>query len=96
MRKHELIHLHALLRTLADRLRAAGAVDDDGLAPYRSLGISPMSLQASRDDHEAAVLCLSGVLAAAVTTDVAVHEDPSTERPSDSAESADATEPPVG
>lgn len=103
MRKNELIHLHGLLRMLADRLIETGAVDDDDLAAYRSLELTPMSLQASRDDHEAAVLLLSELLATAVATDemttadaaTPTGDEPATERATESTDNADATEPPV-
>lgn len=63
MRKNELIHLHALLRTVADYLVASGDLDPDVLATYEACGVTPMSLQAARPDHKAAVLLLGEALA---------------------------------
>lgn len=66
MRKNELVHLHALVRTVADHLVAAGDLDPTATADYEALGVTPMSLQAARDDHERAVLLLATAVADAL------------------------------
>lgn len=63
MRKNELLHFHSLLLTLVQGYDERGQLPDGALAEYREIGVTPMSIQASRDDHEAAVLELSAVLA---------------------------------
>lgn len=67
MRKNELVHLHALLRIAADYRSTRGELSDDALRAYESLGVTPKSMRADREDHEAAVLALATTLAA--TTD---------------------------
>ena len=70
MRKNELLHFHSLLLTLVQGYDERGELPDGALAEYRDIGVTPMSIQASRDDHETAVLELSSVLAeTAETTD---------------------------
>ncbi|MXR42139.1 metal-binding protein [Halobaculum sp. WSA2] len=64
MRKNELVHLHALLRIAAGYLSTRGELPDDALQAYESLGVTPMSMRADREDHEAAVLALATALAA--------------------------------
>ncbi|MFC7068939.1 UPF0058 family protein [Halobaculum lipolyticum] len=66
MRKHELVHLHALARTVADDLVATGDLDPAVLAGYETLGVTPMSLQAARGDHERALLVLTAAVADAL------------------------------
>ena len=66
MRKNELVHLHALVRTVADHLIDRGSLDPAALADYEALGVSPMALQASRGDHERAVLVLATAVADAI------------------------------
>lgn len=66
MKKRELIHFHALLGTLAGQFIDEGIIADRELEQYESLGVSPMTMTGSRDDHEEAVLTLSETLATAV------------------------------
>ncbi|MFC7096331.1 UPF0058 family protein [Halobaculum marinum] len=70
MRKHELVHLHALVRTVADHLIDRDALDADALADYETRGVTPMSLQASRDDHKRALLTLAAAVADDLATEV--------------------------
>ncbi|ESS10993.1 MAG: putative metal-binding protein [uncultured archaeon A07HR60] len=65
MKKRELIHFHALLSTIAEQFVADGVLHEDDLAEYESLGVSPMTMTGSRDEHEEAVLALATELAAA-------------------------------
>ena len=67
MRKTDLIHLHALLSCVEADLQERGEVREEQLRAYRELSVSPLSVQASRDRHEEAVLALAGALADAVT-----------------------------
>ena len=70
MRKNELLHFHSLLLTIVRGYDERERLPDGALADYREIGVTPMSIQASRDDHEAAVLELSSVLAeTAVSTE---------------------------
>lgn len=66
MKKRELIHYHSLLGTVARDLVDRGVLDESALEPYRELGVSPMAMRGSRDDHEEAVIELAATLAAAV------------------------------
>ena len=66
MKKRELIHFHSLLGTLARDLVDRDVLEESALEPYRELGVSPMAMRGSRDDHEEAVLELAATLAAAV------------------------------
>ncbi|WP_435064746.1 UPF0058 family protein [Halobaculum sp. EA56] len=75
MRKNELVHLHALLRTAAGYLSARGDLPGDALDAYESLGVTPMSMRAGREDHEAAVLALATALAAVAGHDAAGSGD---------------------
>lgn len=71
MRKNELLHFHSLLLTIVQGYDERGKLPDGALTDYREIGVTPMSIQASRDDHEAAVLELGSVLA-----DLAVSTEP--------------------
>lgn len=62
MNKTELLHLHALLVTVADDLREEGVLTVADLEPYFELEVTPVALQASRADHERAVRTLATVL----------------------------------
>ncbi|WP_129116824.1 UPF0058 family protein [Halegenticoccus tardaugens] len=64
MKKNELVHLHALLATIAEDYVERGVAAREDFEPYRELGITPMTLTASRDRHEEAVMALLRVLAA--------------------------------
>ena len=88
MKKTELVHLHALLVLLSERVVDQGLVERSYFEPYRELDVSPVSFRARRDRHEAAVLLLASLLAAAVSdeyeppTDVADVPDSDTRSPS--------------
>ena len=69
MKKTELVHLHALLVLLSERVVERGVVDRSYFDPYRELGVTPVSFRARRDRHEAAVLMLAALLAAALDDD---------------------------
>jgi hypothetical protein len=70
MRKNELLHYHALLLGVARDFDEREALAADDLDEYRALGVTPMTIQAARDDHEEAVRTLAGLLAdAAESTD---------------------------
>lgn len=69
MRKTELVHLHALLVLLSERVVEQGVVDRSYFDAYRELGVTPVSFRARRDRHEEAVLLLVALLAAALSDD---------------------------
>ncbi|MFW6321156.1 MAG: UPF0058 family protein [Halohasta sp.] len=69
MKKTELVHLHALLVLLSERVVEQGIVERSYFEPYRELGVTPVSFRARRDRHEEAVLLLASLLAAAVSDD---------------------------
>jgi len=69
VKKTELVHLHALLVLLSERVVDEGVVDRSYFDAYRELGVTPVSFRARRDRHEAAVLLLAALLAAAVSDD---------------------------
>ncbi len=69
MKKTELVHLHALLVLLSERVVDEEVVDPSYFDPYRELGVSPVSFRARRDRHEEAVLLLAALLAAALSED---------------------------
>ena len=69
MKKTELVHLHALLVLCSERVIDRGLVDRSYFDPYTELGVTPVSFRARRDRHEAAVLLLAALLAAAVSDD---------------------------
>lgn len=71
MKKQELVHLHNLLVLVADFSQQEGSELD--LTTYKQKDIHPMSINASKDAHEEAVLLLAKVIAAG--TD-AGHSDP--------------------
>lgn len=62
MRKNDLVHLHGLLIEVTDRLTEDDALSQTDLEPYDQLGVAPVSFQASREDHQEAVLTLGAVL----------------------------------
>jgi hypothetical protein len=62
MKKNELVHMHALLRRVARDFLERGIATREDFDEYEALGISPMALRASRDDHEDAVLTLATTL----------------------------------
>jgi len=74
MKKTELLHVHSLLGTVARDL-ADDELSESDLEAYRSLDVSPMTIRASREDHEAAVLELVDALAAAVESEAADEAD---------------------
>jgi hypothetical protein len=65
MKKNELVHLHALLARVATDYLERGLLEPADCEPYESLGVTPLSLRASRDSHEEAVLALARLLARA-------------------------------
>lgn len=67
MKKTELVHLHALLLLLSERVVDQGIVDRSYFDPYMEIGVTPVSFRARRDRHEKAVLILASLLAAAVS-----------------------------
>ena len=69
VKKTELVHLHALLVLLSERVVEQGIVDRSYFDPYRALSVTPVSFRARRDRHEEAVLLLAALLAAAVSDD---------------------------
>jgi len=69
VKKTELVHLHALLVLLSERVVEDGVVDRSYFDSYRELGVTPVSFRARRDRHEEAVLLLAALLAAAVSDD---------------------------
>jgi len=67
VKKTELVHLHALLVLCSERVVDREIVDRSYFEPYAELGVTPVSFRARRDHHEAAVLLLASLLAAAVS-----------------------------
>ena len=67
MKKTELVHLHALLVLLSERVVEREVVDRSYFDPYRELGVTPVSFRARRDRHEEAVLMLAALLASALS-----------------------------
>ncbi|SFG12596.1 hypothetical protein SAMN04488063_1501 [Halopelagius inordinatus] len=65
MKKNELVHYHALLKQVSTDFVERGIVTREEFAEYEELGISPVALRASRDQHEEAVLLLSEILSVA-------------------------------
>lgn len=63
MKKRELLHLHGLLMTVAKEYVEREEMTSADLAEYHDVGVTPMSLQASRENHQEAVLELSAALA---------------------------------
>jgi hypothetical protein len=64
MKKNELIHLHALLVQVAEDYVGHGDATRDDFLVYDELGVTPMTLRASRATHERAVRTLLAILAA--------------------------------
>jgi hypothetical protein len=64
MKKNELIHLHGLLVQVAENYVEHGDATRDDFAAYDELGVTPMTLRASRATHERAVRTLLSILAA--------------------------------
>jgi hypothetical protein len=63
MRKNELVHLHTLLIHVAEDFLERGVATPEAFDAYRTLDVTPTSLRASRDRHEAAVTALGRALA---------------------------------
>lgn len=70
MRKTELIHFHSLLGTIAKHLSEKGELSESDLTEYDEVGVTPMTMRASRDDHEEAVIELAATLDRAVTDEL--------------------------
>jgi hypothetical protein len=67
VKKTELVHLHALLVLLSERVVDREVVDRSYFEPYAELDVTPVSFRARRDRHEEAVLLLAALLAAAMS-----------------------------
>lgn len=63
MKKRELLHLHGLFMLLADEFIERGELERETLASYHEYDVTPMSLQATAEAHEKAVLELGAILA---------------------------------
>ena len=74
MKKTELVHLHTLLVQVAEEFVARGDASPADFAAYDRLQITPLSLRASRSDHETAVRALARALAE--RSDAAAEERP--------------------
>ncbi|QLG27200.1 UPF0058 family protein [Halorarum halophilum] len=64
MRKNELIHLHALLDCVRTNLDERGEREGstDRMREYEALGVRPMTVRATRREHEEATLALARAL----------------------------------
>ncbi|ATW87789.1 hypothetical protein halTADL_0994 [Halohasta litchfieldiae] len=94
MKKTELVHLHALLVLLSERVVDQGIVDRSYFEPYAELDVTPVSFRARRDRHEEAVLLLAALLAAAVSDEYEPPPDVETIRTeSDSTPSSHSSAP---
>ncbi|KTG10398.1 hypothetical protein AUR64_12590 [Haloprofundus marisrubri] len=69
MKKQELVQYHSLLVLLGQEYVRRGDATRADFEPYRKLGVTPMSLQASRADHEEAVVTLVHILATRSTSE---------------------------
>lgn len=69
MKKNELLHVHGLLAELAGEFLEEGSLAPEDLEDYEAMGVTPTSLRAAKDDHEAAVLELAAAVAAAAEGD---------------------------
>jgi hypothetical protein len=86
MKKNELLHVHSLLLAVAREFSDRGWLAGEALKPYRALGVTPMSIQAPRDDHEEAVLTLARILGDAVDEGSVLVNDESVESDEEAAE----------
>lgn len=80
MQKSETIHLHALLAELRSHLEARGRVDTTAFDRYEKLGVSPLQVHRSKDQHVEALRVLAAELGAELageSTHVAGEERPS-------------------
>ncbi|WP_224269172.1 UPF0058 family protein [Haloprofundus salinisoli] len=73
MKKQELVQYHSLLVLLGQEYIRRGVAARADFEPYRKLGVTPMSLQASRADHEEAVMTLAHILASQSRPDTATR-----------------------
>lgn len=62
MKKNELLHVHALLATVAEEFHEEGRLGDGDLTAYAGLEATPTSVRLPKADHEDAVLELARVL----------------------------------
>lgn len=62
MKKNELIRLHALLTKVAQAFVEWGVATSADFESYRDVGVTAMSLDVPRADHERAVLVLARTL----------------------------------
>lgn len=75
MKKNELVHLHTLLVQVAEEYVKRGDATPGDFEAYNRLSITPLSLRASRADHERAVSTLMGILADRAETVLADEAD---------------------
>lgn len=71
MKKRELIHFHSLLGAIAKELSERGELTESDLTDYEEIGVTPMTMRASRNDHEEAVIELAATLDGAVSEEIA-------------------------
>lgn len=79
MRKNELIHLHALLDCIRANLdeRGVPVESTDRMREYEALGVRPMTVRATRGEHEEATLALARALGESIDdrTEVPAERD---------------------
>lgn len=63
MKKDELVHLHGLLSLLREEYERRGIASPSDFAAYDELGISPVAVYGSKDEHARAVQALASALA---------------------------------
>jgi hypothetical protein len=80
MKKNELVHIHALLTSVAEDFAERGILTREECAEYEALEVTPMSLRARRADHERAVATLAQALADAARRDAEGADDAETEQ----------------
>ena len=62
MRKDEAVHLHALFRQVRGHLEGRGWVDPEAFEGYDELGVSPLQVHRSKDEHREAMQVLADAL----------------------------------
>lgn len=65
MKKDELVHLHSLLTLLRAEFERRGVASSQAFADYEGLGVTPMAVYVSKDEHADAVQALADALASA-------------------------------
>lgn len=63
MRKDEAVHLHALFREIRTNLEERDWVDPAAFETYDELGVSPLQVHRSKDEHTEALQVLADALA---------------------------------